>query len=247
MSLWLSAFIENWNHSTGGYISQIFTSSFAQFCPVVTEWQHFIYQPPLQVWITFCPAGFESMCSMDSPEGEVYCTQELVSLHSHYSSGVSPLRNAYIWAEGSAPCVHIPVGSGVTWCRPCMCCMCSIAQQITLTHCMELSGFFFCYLQSCRTLSKRFYQRWGNRVSVCTSCQTAAASRASLLCPTRSPRPQISLCPWTSGPTLVSGALLCTSTRQAPQVQQEASLTNNYKKWNSTLLAMEILSFSFFL
>lgn len=124
-------------------ISQIFTSSFAHFCPVVTEWQRFIYKPPpLLVWITFCPAGFESMCSMDSSKGEAYCTQELVSLHSHYSSGVSPLRNAYIWAEGSAPCVHIPVGSGVTWCKPCMCCMCSIAQQIALTHCMELSGFF---------------------------------------------------------------------------------------------------------
>lgn len=72
--------------------------------------------------------------------------------------------------------------------------------------------------QSCCLLWRRSCRRSGIRVSVSSSCQTAAACRGSPLCLTRSPRPQMSPCPQSYGPTSTSEARRSTSTHPEPQV-----------------------------
>lgn len=116
-------------------------------------------------------------------------------------------------------CLHHVLQPSEIWGNTMQVCMWSVTQQ---PRCIELKAFL--HLQSCRTPWSRFCRHWGSRVSVCTSCQRAAASRASTLCLTGFPRPQMSLCPGSSELTSTSEALLCTSTRRAPQVFPETPL-----------------------
>lgn len=111
---------------------------------------------------------------------------------------------------------RVPVGLQVT--RPL--CVTTRQRAAVVTHC--LLNVQLC-LQSCRTRWPRSCPRCKNRESPCTCCRTRAPSKVSTRWRARYRRPRMSLCPRTWGPTSTSGAPLCTSTPQAPQVQSRQS------------------------
>ena len=149
---------------------------------------------------------------------------------------ISPLSYASMWAGVCTMC-SCAIG---TWGYTIQAPSC-IAQPDAPTHCVELNASLC--LQSCRTPWRRFYRRWESRVSLCSSCRRPAASRASTLYWTRSPLPQMSRCPRTSEPTSTSGALPCTSTRQAPQVRPRNSSENIH--WHGERLHWHHQSYTF--